>query len=307
MALFDIDVPDAQVGYLNIKAAQFPTEALIKQGLEELWTRYEPYADAHFRTEFAKQPEPRFWEMYLAVQLLNARKKILSRDQLPAAQRDEGPDICIPKGKRKIWIEALAPDRGEPSNLDQVPDLFAASAEGQAQDARRQVELRITSALLKKRDAFQEYRDKGIVAEEDSCVVAISAAEFALQAVDAGLPHAVTAVYPFGQEHFVLDPNGPRVVSRGHEYSAEIRRLGDNRGPIPRTAFQHEHFAGISGIIWSRRAIGNFLGQPDDFMFIHNDTAEKSIPRGWFRWLQEFFPNDEGTTLTIRKRRSQLI
>lgn len=309
MSLFDIEVADAQVGYLNLKAARYPAEAAIKQGLEGLWAQFEPYADTRFRSEFAKQPDARFWEMYLTTRLLAGRKKIVRREQLAEGRRDEGPDICVPQRKRKIWIEAIAPDAGEPDNLDKVPNLSPTSIEedvqSEVQSARRQVELRITSALLKKRDVFQRYRDKGLVADEDSCIVAISAGQFALQAIDTGLSHAVTAVYPFGQEYFELNPNDPRVVTRKHEYSAQIRRLANPREPIPRSAFQHPDFAGISGVIWSRRSIGNFLGQPDDFMYIHNHAADRPIPRRWFRWLSEFFPNAEGTTLAVRKRKGR--
>lgn len=302
MALFDVNVADAQVGYQNIKAAQYPAEQMIKQSLEELWAQYEPYADTNFRTEFAKQPDARFWEMYLTVVLLDAGKRVVPREKLPKAQRDEGPDICIPKCKRRIWIEAIAPDRGEPDNLDSVPDLFAASAEGQAQDARRQVELRITSSLLKKRDVFETYRAKGIVGENDSCIVAISAGQFSLQAADTGLPHAVTAVYPFGEEHFALDPASPKVLSLGHDYSPEIRRLANVDEPIPRSAFQHEHFAGVSGVIWSLRSIGNFQGQTDDLMYVHNHVAQKPMARDWIPWLAEYVPDEEGKHLTRRHR-----
>jgi hypothetical protein len=130
MSLFDVHVSDTHVGYRNIKDAQNQAEQAIRQGLDELWARYEPYADTNFRTEFARQPDARFWEMYLTVVLLDAGKKIQPREKLHKAERGAGPDICIPKGRRKIWIEAIAPDRGELDNLDRVPDLFAASAKG---------------------------------------------------------------------------------------------------------------------------------------------------------------------------------
>src|SRR3954451_7428288 len=83
MSLFEVNVADAQIGYQHIKAAQSPTEGTIKQGLEELWAQYEPYADSNFKTEFARQPDPRFWEMYLTVVLLEAGKRIVPREKLP--------------------------------------------------------------------------------------------------------------------------------------------------------------------------------------------------------------------------------
>ena len=45
---------------------------------------------------------------------------------------------------------------------------------------------------------------------------------------------------------------------RQYEFSPDIKRTG--KDPIPRSAFQNELFAGISGLVSSRRAIGSFLG-----------------------------------------------
>jgi hypothetical protein len=63
MALFDIDNPGAHIGYRNLRAGEFPIEREIRAGLEALWARYEPYADANFLQEFSLQPDTRLWEM----------------------------------------------------------------------------------------------------------------------------------------------------------------------------------------------------------------------------------------------------
>jgi hypothetical protein len=134
MALFDLDDATCTVGYRNLRNAPAGTVgAEIKEGLEGLWDRYEAYADTDFSKEFVKQVEPRFWEMYLTVCLLASRRKLRPRAELPDAKRNEGPDICIFKGRRKIWIEAIAPSPGDDKNLDRVPDLFL-NADGAAQD-----------------------------------------------------------------------------------------------------------------------------------------------------------------------------
>ncbi|WP_024576216.1 MULTISPECIES: hypothetical protein [unclassified Afipia] len=95
MALFDIHNPDAHPDYTKLRTAEFPIEKEIKAGLEALWTRYEPYADANFRQEFSRQPDNRFWEMYLTVRLLDADKKVRLKAGVVRAARDFGPDICI--------------------------------------------------------------------------------------------------------------------------------------------------------------------------------------------------------------------
>jgi hypothetical protein len=303
MVLFNISDSDATEGYRNIRGApEGSLGADLREGLEEIWLRYEPYADTNFRKEFARQPDVRFWEMYLTARLLAARKKLVPRADLPRAQRDSGPDICIRKGRRKIWIEAIAPDPGDDANLDQVPDLFVDPADGlKDMPSRRQIELRITSALWTKVQAFQRYREKGMVDENDSCVVAVSASQFALEAAGEGLSYAVTAVYPFGEEYVAISSKTSECASLRHHYSSQIIRAGEDA--IPRTAFQDQRFADISGLIWSRRSIGTFIGRADDLVFVHNQAARKPIPRRWIRWAEEFYPFDEGRKLRRKRRR----
>jgi hypothetical protein len=272
----------------------------IRSGLEELSSLYEPYADRGFCNEFARRPNERFWEMYLAVAMLRAKRKLRRRQDLPLGKRDTGPDMCIKRGRRRIWIEAEAPGPGDSDNPDQVPDLFAATADEKLDAPRRQIELRITGSLRRKAEKFERYRKKGLIGETDSCIVAISACRFALEAAGANLPHAVTAVYPFGEEYAVIDPETAAISSFCHTYSAEIKRASG--ATVARTAFQHNSFCGISGLIWSRRSVGNFLGQPDDLVFVHNQMATRPIQRQWIDWAEEYYPVEEGKKL-IRKRR----
>jgi hypothetical protein len=89
---------------------------------------------------------------------------------------------------------------------------------------------------------------------------------------------------------------------RQYEFSPDIKRTG--KDPIPRSAFQNELFAGISGLIWSRRAIGNFLGPPDDFIFVHNQAAERPIRRKWIKWVEEYLPVEDGKQLCRLKHRT---
>lgn len=75
--LFDNDDPDASQGFKNLKAAaDDSTGGKIRLALEELWSRFEPYADKQFIKEFGRHVEERFWEMYLGVRLLEGRKAL---------------------------------------------------------------------------------------------------------------------------------------------------------------------------------------------------------------------------------------
>lgn len=69
--------PDLDRGYLNLQAGAHEIERELRETLEALWAVYEPYADPNFAAEFAREPDTRFWEMYVACQLLDAGKTLL--------------------------------------------------------------------------------------------------------------------------------------------------------------------------------------------------------------------------------------
>src|SRR5258708_4188513 len=291
MGLFDVEMTDAALGWKNIKAAGSLTEVSIKAQLERLWTYHGPSADEAFRTEFARQPDPRFWEMYLGTHLVRSRKKLMPRKDIAQCKNgDRGPDIGIRKGKRVIWIEAIAPAKGDEKNPDKVPNLLPEGTSERILHAapRRQVELRITSALYTKAQVFRRYRQEGIIGDKDSCIVAIAGAQFALQAVTLGLPYVVSAVYPFGDEQFTIDRNTMKVVLREFTFSDSIMRTAKPDDPIGRMAFHSDVYRDISGIIWSRSSIGNFSTNQHDFVYVHNQHADRPIPRGWARWIEEY-------------------
>jgi hypothetical protein len=87
----------------------------------------------------------------------------------------------------------------------------------------------------------------------------------------------VVWTFPFGEEVITIDPDTADFASLGHKYSGEIERAeknGKKPEAVPRTAFQNDYFSGIDGLIWSRRSTGNFLGNTDDLVFIHNQLRQ---------------------------------
>jgi hypothetical protein len=134
---------DLDLGYLNLRAGKHRCERDIARTLEQMWVRYEQYADRDFVPGFARDPQARFWEMFLGCALLDAGKVLLPTAERP---RDGSrPDLCIIDGNRHIWIEAIAPDRGC-SGEDQIPEMVPLNQGGRVQPVR-QIQLRITSAL----------------------------------------------------------------------------------------------------------------------------------------------------------------
>lgn len=311
MGLFDTESDKASIGFKNLKSSEEGTTGhQIKEAIEKLYPDYEPYADSDFQESFAIDEDSAFSEMYLALNLLKGHKKLRKREELTKEDRDAGPDICITKGGRKIWIEVITPERGDEEPGKPNPDRVAELKSGENvsdEDARRQIEVRIRGALRKKEQKFAEYREKGIIGEKDSCIVAICGANYSLEAAGESLPHAVSAVYPFGEEQWSLDPKGEKITTT-HKFSGEIelKKLNGKAKENPkRAAFLGDEHKNIAGIIWTTRSLGNFMGQPHDLTYVHNHGAERPIPRKWFDWAEEYAPNADGTELKRRLNRER--
>lgn len=290
----DIVGPDLDVGYQNLGEGRYPIERDMVADLERLWQRFEPYADANFRAEFAREPEARFWEMALGVALLDAGKALRPRREAPTAGGQ--PDLCVLDGPRRVWIEAIAPKRGNVPE-DCVPELIALNDGGRVTVTPvREMQLRITHALWTKKDKLDRYRTSGIIAANDICLVAIGAVHFALQARGPGYPLALSSVYPIGDEYLTVNAETLAIVGRGFQRSETIARKG---GVIPRSAFLDPLFAAISGLIWSRVSIGNMSRTERPLSLIHNHTATCPLPQRWGVWDREFVATENETGIEV--------
>ncbi|WP_292377550.1 hypothetical protein [Mesorhizobium sp.] len=115
--IFDFDGPNMNKGFINLRAAEHPEEKRLHSIIEGMWERYEPYADPDFRDGFARDVDARFWEMYLGWTFLEAGHALLPTSE---RLRERGqPDLCVLTDSGRIWIEAIAPDEGNPGP-DQV-------------------------------------------------------------------------------------------------------------------------------------------------------------------------------------------
>jgi hypothetical protein len=74
-----------------------------------------------------------------------------------------------------------------------------------------------------------------------------------------------------------------RILSRHQAYGKRSHTSQHLPEPTLRRHFRPD-------LIWPRRSIGNFLGQPDDFIFVHNQAAARPIQREWMNWVEEFQP-----------------
>src|SRR5262245_28428217 len=101
---FFMDGPCKDPGYESTR--DHPQGVSYKHFIEELWIRFRPLADRHFREDARDHFLQRFWEMYLGVTLLD-RGFDLQR------HGDEGPEFYAVVAGRRMWFEAMAPGPGE--------------------------------------------------------------------------------------------------------------------------------------------------------------------------------------------------
>ena len=292
--LFELSGADLDVGYTNLRAGEHRAERDIVAVLEGMWERYGQYADADFIQAFARDPEARFWEMYLGCALLDAGKELVKAADRPGV--GGRPDLCVLHGQHRIWIEAIAPTRGEQSE-DRIPEIIPINEGGGfRQRPVRQIQLRVTSALWTESQVIARYRREGVIAPEDVALVAIGACRFGIEAAGAGIPLALSAVFPIGDEFVRIDTESLDIVARGHDPSFEIARRNSS---IPRTAFLTDDFAHIGGLIWSRVGIGNMDRGARPLSLVHNPMADKPISQGWGVWDREFVALRSGDEWTV--------
>ncbi len=285
--LFDIHSADADQGYQNMRDSNVPIAREIVCALDEMWKQYQPYADARFKEYFARDPDGRYWEMYLAVNLLSAGKKLLPRDKHPGGKEGYGPDICVLDKDKVIWIEAVAPDEGALSNPDRVPKIVPLSQGGKAETVpKRQLQLRVSGAITSKRDAFERYTKDGLVSDEDVKIIAVSGCRLGLRCRTGRLPLPASVLFPLGDEYITFDRETMEVVDGGFHFSEKIDRVG--KSAVPRTAFQHPHFSQIAGLIWCTDLIGNFTHSAEGLVYFHNPLASTQLQQKWMGWPREF-------------------
>jgi hypothetical protein len=277
--LFDFDGDNLDPGFVNLRNPQFRVEQELHEQIEAMWQTYEPYADPDFRPGFARDLDGRFWEMYLGQTLLQT-----GRTLLPTSERlQEGgqPDLCILENGQRTWIEAIAPDIGEPGP-DQVvgpPPLDENGAFAHA--PTRQAQLRTTSAFWTKSQRIRGYIREGVINPEDVRIIAISACRFGAY-VGEEPPLILSSLFPIGNAYVTINSETGELVEQGHESAPVIERYGGE--PIPRIAFLNERFADVSGVLWSRIGVGNLCRGIRPLIYVRNPFAAYPVWTGC--WLE---------------------
>jgi len=256
---FFLDGDGASREYLDVRDLRLAEYS--KSYCEHLWTRYRPFADRYFLEDARFHFHQRFWEMYLAVTLLEWGIDLKKHS-------DEGPDFYYAAGRARVWIEAMALSGGE--GEDRVPEPQMGKF---TRVPHEKIFLRYQSGYSDKRRQYLSALEKGIVSPTDTCIIALNVRRVPHAAFGDTLPFAARAFYPIGPLT-VSVPRDDRDVSESfYALRGSIHKL--NGSEVGTKTFLDDPTSQFcSGVIESVVDCANFtelFGQ--DFKFIHNRMA----------------------------------
>jgi hypothetical protein len=269
---------------------------VVKTFVEQLWQRYQPFADTDFRQKIQEQFHARFWEMYLTCAFLDRTLPVKRK-----TNKNRGPDIMIDHPARRIWVEAMAPTGGAKDNPDRVQgSQYGPDTDIDALVPDEQITLRYTSAIRDKFDKYRKYLTDGVVSPSDAYIIAINSCKIE----DAELeifPRILRAVFPIDYPQFMISTNKMGIVNRRFPSRPTIWRTSGSQ--VATNFFLNPAYKNLSGVIYSGASVQNLVRQlGEDFIFIHNPLTRNPIPHGFINIGREYTAQEgaNGYTITCR-------
>lgn len=261
------------------------SKADVKKRVELLWRQYAPICPdnpEHFLNDAKAHFVARTWELYVAGALRVAGHHLVKAPS-------KGPDICIQRGTKRIWVECVSADSGT------GPDALDIHVGG---DHRiyglddRKIMLRITSAVSEKVKKIGGYIDQGIVGPNDPVAIAVTIAAIPhadLEEVE--LPLTVRAVFGIGDFYMAFTPGSDGPPEPGHFHQPHLRKV---RGAdVPTTGFVDRSMDVVSGIMFSAVGIWNAPQKiGTDIGFVQNPNPRVRVPRNLLRFRRTYWAKD---------------
>jgi hypothetical protein len=256
-----------------------PSLAGVRDVIEHLWRRYEPYADPNFAKNIANKLRDRFWEMYLACALMDQGHRLERKHSA------KGPDICILNGNSRVWVEAVAPGPGETRDAVPFPRL------GGDYVRTERILLRLRSAIEEKWRKHAEWLKKGTVLDSEPYLIAINGGYIpgadTWSPSGSKVPHIVQAVSRLGAPYVRVDRETGEVLDRGYcDRPAVIKESGE---PISTGIFLEPGYEGISAILFSAARVLDLPLPGSDFIFVHHPAPRCTMASGWLTVGYEFW------------------
>lgn len=255
-----------------------PELAFVRQRCELLWQGHRLHAAKDFTSEFSKNFDDRFWEMYL--------RERLAQHYPDVRHPKSGPDFIV-DGPPRVAIEATVASKGTgPSavpTMARVDDDAANALDDDAESSVpfEQCALRITAALSAKADD----NDARAEATKGPYVLAINL-PFP-EAWLCGVP-SQAAVATLGMGGVLLD------LTAGTQFAASQpvlvkEKAGGEKALISATAFCSPLYEHISAMVLaSVNPFSSAYSNPA-IEVLHNPFAKKPLPRGWIPFGTEYW------------------
>jgi hypothetical protein len=278
-----IQAPDPEYNIIRDRQEPYPME--VKSFTEDLWRKYQPYADKHFRQQMQVDLDSRFWEMYLACTLLE--------NSISLSSADAGPDIFIEHDNGRIWIEAIAPTSGADTNPDRVPEMKTGVA---TKVPDNEIILRYSAAIREKYDnKYKTYVANGLILPTDAYIIAINSCKISSASMETDTPRILKAVFPIGDLKVTIDTKTGVVINTGYQLRFKISRVGGSE--VRTDLFINPEYANLSGVLYSHVSIRTYpftKRMGEDFVFIHNPLATKNrVPHGFLKVGREYIPTED--------------
>lgn len=225
---------------------------VIRQRINNMWSRFRPFASPQFLAEFPLKTEDRLWEMALATALLDHGLTLLP-------QPNDAPDIglLLPCGQR-VWIEATRLTPGDPQNKDRVPELRTLSETGMMQLVPEdQIVLRFMEALDRKRRQWRSRVKRGRVSQTDVYVIALNGAGAQCPMLFNSHRFLFKALFGLGARTAVFDIASRKTVETFHE--PRPMRARANGREMSSSLFLSPEAAELSAVICSDFQVASAL------------------------------------------------
>ena len=308
-SLFDSNIGATDCYYRDIRDSS--TNQTVRDFLETLWPKYKPYADTDFRKNIASTFYQCFWEMYLTCALLEQGCEVVPRASREMPKRfggpNAGPDVCLIHASSKIWVEAVAPERG--TGKDAVPKDDLSPGPYILISEERFI-LRYQNAIDEKNKKYEQYLRKCEQIPENLKEKWLNSSAPFVVAIHGGnldvwplspepedeLPRIVKAVFPFGNRPIVFDPTTQDPILGEHRHRPYIMKK--SKSLVSTKIFLDSQYKGISGILFSKTKPQEVAEIKNSvFIFIHNPNAQNPLSIGWLPVYEEYWVENQRLVL----------
>lgn len=243
-----------------------------------LWENFKDLADSNFRNRISEDFQSGFWEMYLA--------NIFQENEVQVSSQNSGPDFKISGKNESIWVEAIAPKKGNTKDAILEPEE---DDKGMIVPEDRFI-LRLTSAIDTKFKKYLFWRSNDTISPLDSYIIAINGYNLPHYISDDFPTYILKSVFSIGMHTIKLSSEN-KIINSGYDYRPKIQKI--NGECVATNKFLNSDFAGISAIIYSCEGSTHMnIPGKSNFQLLHNPFALRPIPRGWLKIGREFWITD---------------